>query len=59
MEDDEIEAVFAQTARIAANRLAAAGGEYVGWLLCLASQFPPPTDEPTQDEIDRWFSPQH
>jgi hypothetical protein len=44
--------------RLIAERLARFGDEGVGWCICLVSQFPPPTDEPSQAEIDRWFSPQ-
>ena len=51
-------AAIARLERLAAERLAKAGNEYVGWLICLSCQFPPPVREPTQDEIDRWFSPQ-
>jgi hypothetical protein len=43
--------------RLVADRLARFGDEGCGWAICPANQFPPPTDEPTQDEIDRWFSP--
>jgi hypothetical protein len=44
--------------RLIAKRLERSGDEGCGWAICPAAQFPPPTTEPTQDEIDRWFSPQ-
>ena len=44
--------------RLMAARLARLGDKGSGWAICSANQFPPPPNEPTQTEIDRWFSPQ-
>jgi hypothetical protein len=44
--------------RLIADRLARLGDEACGWAICPINQFPPPTNEPTQAEIDAWFSPQ-
>lgn len=43
--------------RLVEEQLAQFGDEGWGWCICSAGQFPCPTDQPTQAEIDRWVSP--
>jgi hypothetical protein len=42
----------AEAQREAADRLVEAPD---GWLVCQASQFPPPPRPPLQEEIERWY----